>query len=106
MQAANAANESNLRKLNNLEKRILEFASILLQDVSEVKTSVQMMEAGLELGGVLEDGLIFLDRAPELAEHLRNLEHVSLDQEFGSCKLALLTGHRPPSTSSSRTLVI
>ena len=104
MQAAN--NESNLRKLNNLEKRILEFASILLQDVSEVRSSVQMMEAGLELGGVVEDGLIFLDRAPELAEHLRNMEHVSLDQAYGSRKLALLNGTRPASSSSSRTLVV
>ena len=104
MQRSN--NESSLRRLSNLEKRIIDYTSMLLQDVAEIKSNVMMLEAGMEMDGILEDGLIFLDRSPELSEHLRELEMESLDQENGSRKLAMLSGRRPPSTSSTRTLVV
>ena len=99
--------ESNLNKLSNLESKILEFSSLLLQDVASLKQAIRMMEAGLNLNNsLLEDDLLFLDRVPELGEYLSELEAVSLNDPIGNRKIALLNGHRPPSASSSRTLVI
>ena len=99
--------ETSMRKLTLLESKIIEFSSTLLQEVAAVKQSVQLLEAGLSLGGtLLEDNLFYLDRLPELEEHLSHLEAVSFDQEFGSRKLALLSGCRRSSASSSRTLVV
>ena len=97
--------EANLSKLAGLEGPILEYSSILLQDVAAIKQSVRMLEAGMN-NTVLEDNLLYLDRVPELAEYLSDLESVSLNEPNGSRKIALLSGRRPPSASSSRTLVV
>ena len=93
--------------MSNLESKILEFSSLLLQDVASLKQAIRMMEAGLNLdNSLLEDDLLFLDRVPELGKYLSELEAVSLNDPIGNRKIALLDGRRPPSASSSRTLVI